>query len=172
LSNSQKRLAFNKAEKQLNNAIESLAKLGGSDAHKPDKIGRHYSWIKMGTPSLTGLHLALMDHEYCVKNQENDPNRLPDIWFNKLEIRNMKYCGRITNQPLILELNPGLNTFIGGRGSGKSTLLEAARIAARRDIELANEAPHTKEKLDKFMSIKDGAMEHDTEITLDLWRSG
>jgi histidinol phosphatase-like PHP family hydrolase/energy-coupling factor transporter ATP-binding protein EcfA2 len=164
--------AFINSEEHLKKAVENIAKLGGSDAHKADEIGRHYSWIKMGTPSLTGLSLALMDHEYCVKNQENDPNHLPGIWFNKLEIRNMKYCGRINNQPFILDLNPGLNTFIGGRGSGKSTLLEAIRIAARRDLELAAEAPKAKEKLDAFISVKDGAFLPSTEIVLELWRNG
>jgi energy-coupling factor transporter ATP-binding protein EcfA2 len=163
---------FISAEEQLKKAVGNLAQLGGSDAHKPVEIARYYSWIKMGTPSMTGLRLALMDHEYCVKNQDKDPNYMPDIWFNKLEIRNMKYCGRIPDQPFVLNLNPGLNTFIGGRGSGKSTLLEAVRIAARRDLELVAEAPKSKEKLEAFMSAKDGALLPNTEIVLDLWRYG
>jgi len=164
---------FDGADDRLKNAVKKIAKLGGSDAHNSGKIGKHYSWIKMDNPSLVGLRLALMDYEYCVKNQEEDPNHLPDVWFNNLEIRNMKYCGRILGQPFRLALSPGLNAFIGGRGSGKSTLLESIRIAARRDFELSVEAPRTKDKLDKFMSMaKDGAMLPDTEIILELWRNG
>jgi len=165
--------AFDSADDKLKNAVKKIAKLGGSDAHNPDEIGKYYSWIKMGNPSLAGLRLALMEYEYCVKNQKEDPNHLPDVWFNNLEIKNMKYCGRTLSQPFTLALNPGLNAFIGGRGSGKSTLLESIRIATRRDFELSIDAPRTKDKLDKFMSTaKDGAMLNDTEIILELWRNG
>lgn len=164
--------AFDGADIQLKKAVENLAKLGGSDAHCLDKIGKHYSWIKMDKLSLAGLRLAILDHKYCVKNQDEDPNHLPDIWINNLEIRNMKYCGRITGQPFKFALNPELNTFIGGRGSGKSTLLESIRVVARCDLNLSAELPKIKEKIDKFMSVKDGAMLPDTEILLELWRAG
>jgi energy-coupling factor transporter ATP-binding protein EcfA2/histidinol phosphatase-like PHP family hydrolase len=163
---------FDNADIELQEAIKKIAKVGGSDGHCPEEIGRHHGWIKMGFPSLAGLRLALTDNEYCVKNQEEDPNYLPDVWFDQLQIRNMKYCGRIPDQPLALPLNPGFNALIGGRGSGKSTLLESIRIAARRDRNLNVEAPKIKEKLDKFLSPKDGALLPDTEIILDLWRNG
>jgi ABC-type lipoprotein export system ATPase subunit/histidinol phosphatase-like PHP family hydrolase len=162
---------FDGADSKLKNAIEKIAKVGGSDAHTPEKIGEHYSWIKMGIPSFAGLRLALMDYEYCVKNQAEDPNHTPDVWFNNLEIKNMKYCGRIPSQPLTVSLNPGFNALIGGRGSGKSTLLESIRVATRRDQNLAVDAPKTKEKLDNFMSNKDGIILPDTEIVIEIWRN-
>jgi len=165
--------AFDNVEDRLKNAVKKIAKLGGSDAHNASDIGRFSSWVKMDSPSLAGLRLALMDYEYSVKNQEDNPNHLPDVWFNNLEIQNMKYCGRIPGRAFALALSPGLNAFIGGRGSGKSTLLESIRIASRRDSELTIEAPKTKEKIDRFMSTaKDGAMMQDTKIILELWRYG
>jgi len=164
--------SFDNADIQLKKKVDNLANLGGSDAHNPGEIAKHYSWIKMGSPSLTALRLAMMDHKYCVKNQEQDPNHLPDFWINNLEIRKMKYCGRITDQPFIMELNPELNAFIGGRGSGKSTLLEAIRITARRDSELSVKAPKTKKGLDDFMSTNDGVMLPETEFFMEIWRYG
>ncbi len=168
---------FDQSEPSLKKAVDRLAKLGGSDAHRPDAIGRHSSWLKMSRPSIEGLQLALRDHEFCVKNQSEDPNDLPDIFLSKLTIKSMLHCGRILDQPFIMQLHPHFNSVIGGRGTGKSTILESVRIAARRENELK---PF--EKLDtelaKFLRDqrgpkKDrGVMSSDTEILLEIHRRG
>lgn len=165
---------FDDAKPDLKRAVDRLAKVAGSDAHRPDEIGRYFSWLKMSRPSIEGLRLALMDHEFCVKNQLEDPNRLPDIFLSGLTIRNMRHCGRIKGHPFVTRLHPHFNAVIGGRGTGKSTLLESIRIASRRDRNLAAEAPRIKEELDRFMapSQDKGVMLDDTEILLALHRRG
>ena len=70
--------AFDHAEKQLRDAIGNLAKLRRSDAHHPENIGNKPSWIKMNRPTFSQLRLALSNHGYCVKSQDEDPNHLPN----------------------------------------------------------------------------------------------
>lgn len=166
---------FDNAEPTLKKAVDRLAKVAGSDAHKPSDIGRHFSWLKMSRPSIEGLRLALLDHEFCVKNQSENPNRLPDIFLSKLTITAMRHCGRISGQPFVTQLHPHFNAVIGGRGTGKSTILESIRIVSRRDQYLGTEAPRVKNRLDKFMKLshgKEGVMLNDTEILLELHRRG
>jgi ABC-type lipoprotein export system ATPase subunit len=164
--------AYEESDPQLIDKINRLAKLGGSDAHTPNEIGKHYSWVKMSIPSLEAIQLALMDHIYCINNGSEDPNHMPDIWINKLEISNMKYCGRTPDEPLIACFNPELNALIGGRGSGKSTMIESIRIALERCQELSGDSPNTKKKLDRFMYDRENVMRSDTSIILELWRYG
>lgn len=165
---------FDNTEPTLKKAVDRLAKVAGSDAHKPDDIGRHFSWLKMSRPSIEGLRLALLDHEFCVKDKSENPNRLPDIFLSKLTIQAMRHCGRISGQPFVTQLHPHFNSVIGGRGTGKSTILESMRIVSRRDQNLATEAPRVKDELDKFMNLSQnkGVMLNDTEILLELHRRG
>jgi DNA repair exonuclease SbcCD ATPase subunit len=166
---------FDQTESSLKKAVDRLAKLGGSDAHKPDHIGRHFSWLKMSKPSIEGLRLALMDHQHFVKNQDENPNSLPDLYLSRLTVKNMSHCGRIKDQPFSMSLHPHFNAIIGGRGAGKSTVLESIRIAACRDQNLAAEAPKIKSRLDKFIKLsqgKEGVMLKETEILLELHRRG
>lgn len=166
---------FDQAELSLKKVTDRLAKVAGSDAHKPDEIGRHSSWLKMSRPSIEGLKLALMDHEYCVKNQPENPNRLPDVFLSKLTIKDMRHCGRISGQPFVMQMHPHFNAVIGGRGTGKSTVLESIRIVSRRDQNLALEAPRVKGKLDKFMKLshgREGVMLNETELLLEVHRRG
>ncbi len=166
--------AFDDAELSLKKAVNDLAKVGGSDAHKPDEIGRYFSWIKMSSPTVEGLRLALSDHTFSVKNQQENPNQPPDTFLSKLTIQSMQHCGRNRNRPFSITLHPHFNAIIGGRGTGKSTVLESIRIAARRVQELADRAPRVKEELDSFMELSqnNGVMLNDTEILLELNRRG
>lgn len=165
---------FDNAEPGLKKAVDHIAKVAGSDAHKPDEIGKYFSWLKMSNPTIEGLRLALLDHEFCVKNQSENPNRLPDVFLSKLTIQQMRHCGRISYQPFVTQFHPHFNSVIGGRGSGKSTILESIRIVSRRDQNLAIEAPRVKDELDKFMKLSQnkGVMQTDTEILLELYRRG
>jgi histidinol phosphatase-like PHP family hydrolase len=108
--------------------------VGNADQHYP---GSHFTWIKMGSPSLEGLKLALMDGPLSVKRSDqttDDPNRHASLVIESIEVSQARYMGRA--QPFRLELNPWLNAVIGGRGTGKSTIVEFLRFALRRDQEL------------------------------------
>ncbi|MDR0644764.1 MAG: AAA family ATPase [Treponema sp.] len=165
--------AFVSASSDLKQALESIAKVGGSDAHKPDDIGKYSSWVKMSSPSIEGLRLALRDHVLCVKNQSENPNHDPDIYLTGITIRNMSVCGHIPGQQFAVALHPHFNSLIGGRGTGKSTLIESIRLATRRDQSLSDN-PRVKEKIEHFVELsKDkGVMQDDTEILLELKRRG
>lgn len=111
----------------------------GSDTHnfKQDSFGK-FTWIKMDTPNIEGLRLALIDGKTSVKRDMNtNPNQHSDYIIESLKVTKAKYMGR--EKPLNCEFSPFLNTIIGGRGSGKSTLLEFMRFVFRRH----NEIPDT-----------------------------
>lgn len=165
---------FDGATHPLRKELDHVAKLAGSDAHTPESIGRNFTWVKMSTPTIRGLKLAILDHKFSIKNQSEDPNFLPDIFLSKLIIKDMYHCGRVKVQPFAIDFHPHFNAIIGGRGSGKSTVLESIRIASRQDQNLANEAPRVKEELDKFMQLSQnkGVMRQETEILLEIYRRG
>ena len=119
------------------------AEILGSDSHHPPDQGSrrfpgsHFTWIKMGSPSLQGLHLALLDGPLSLlrsDQQPGDPNQHGPLLLESIEVSQAWYMGR--SEPFSLQLNPWLNTIVGGRGTGKSTLVEFARLALRRDDEL------------------------------------
>jgi predicted metal-dependent phosphoesterase TrpH/ABC-type lipoprotein export system ATPase subunit len=158
-------------EQNLKIKVNKLAKIAGSDAHSLDNIGKHFSWLKMSRPTIEALKLALYDHEFCLLNQSDDPNKYPNIFLSKLTISKMRHCGK--PQPLIAELNPFFNSIIGGRGTGKSTLIESIRLVTQREGELVTEDSTLKKDLDKFMSsAPEGVMQDNTEILLELHRHG
>ena len=115
----------------------------GSDAHHPPGgpasryPGSHFTWVKMGTPTLDGLRLALLDGSLSVKRsdaQEGNPNDHAGKVIESIEVRDAKHMGR--SETFTLDFNPWLNAIIGGRGTGKSTLIEFLRIAMRRQDEV------------------------------------
>ncbi|MBK5274616.1 MAG: AAA family ATPase [Desulfuromonadales bacterium] len=161
--------AFDNSTPELRMALNTLAKVGGSDAHTPAEIGKHGTWVKMSTPSIEGLRLALMDHEFCIDNRTVNPNREPDIFIHSLTISKMRHCGRIPGQPFEMIFHPGFNAIIGGRGSGKSTVLDSMRIAARRDGELIDSLSADLRRFKDYATGK-GVMENDTEILLGFCR--
>jgi len=119
------------------------AEVLGSDSHHPAGTpgqrypGSHFTWLKMGTPNLEGLRLALLDGPLSVRRSDNvadNPNSHAALVIEAIEITQARYMGR--SATFKLELNPWLNAIIGGRGTGKSTIVEFLRIALRRDAEL------------------------------------
>jgi len=115
-------------------------KILGSDAHHPTgskSPGSHFTWIKMETPSLEGLRLALLDGSLSIKRSDSftgDPNEHGHLVIESASVNDAKYIGR--GSTFKCEFNPWLNAIIGGRGTGKSTLLEFLRLTLRRDKEL------------------------------------
>ncbi|BDQ68159.1 TrlF family AAA-like ATPase [Shewanella xiamenensis] len=151
---------------ELSKAAGHLAKLQGSDAHECCRLGKRYSWIKMSQPSIDGLKLALHDHCFCVDNSVDNPNTTPDLFLKRLNISQMRHCGRIPGKPAIFELHPLFNAVIGGRGSGKSTFIESVRLALGRE----NEVAELEQIQEEVHSFREGVTKADTEICVELRR--
>lgn len=118
--------------------LKRFAWVLGSDSHKPKEIGRGFTWVKMSTPSLDGLRLALLDPESAIQRKDqslDNPQAFPEQWIESITLENM-HLRRNGHGPLTLSFNPAYNAIIGGRGSGKSTVLECLRLALAREGEL------------------------------------
>lgn len=119
------------------------AEVLGTDSHHPVGTagqrypGSHFTWVKMSEPSYDGLRLALIDGSLSLKRSDRftgDPNAHGQLVIESIVVDNAKYLGR--GQSFSCQLNPWLNTIIGGRGTGKSTSLEFLRIALKRKGEI------------------------------------
>lgn len=112
----------------------------GSDAHHPrgaKSPGSHFTWVKMGSPNLEGLRLALLDGPLSIRRSDtaaNDPNAHGSYRVEGLSVESARYIGR--GAPVECQFNPWLSAIIGGRGTGKSTLVEFLRLVMRRDKEI------------------------------------
>ena len=145
----------------------------GSDSHHPsgnsqEKYpGSHFTWVKMGTPSIEGLRLALLDGSLSVirfDGEEDNPNECAETVLEAMEVSLARYLGRV--EPFRIGFNPWLNSIIGGRGTGKSTLVEFLRIALRRTNELPKDLKEEFEKYQKVYSYRkeSGLLTEDTTI--------
>lgn len=119
------------------------AEVLGTDSHHPAGTagqrypGSHFTWVKMSEPSYDGLRLALIDGVLSLKRSDGfagDPNTHGQLAIESIVVDDAKYLGR--GQSFSCQLNPWLNTIIGGRGTGKSTSLEFLRIALKRKGEI------------------------------------
>ena len=106
------------------------AEVLGTDSHHPNGTqgqrypGSHFTWVKMSEPSFDGLRLALIDGSLSLKRSDQysgNPNAHGQLAVESFTVDNAKYLGR--GQSFSCQLNPWLNTIIGGRGTGKSTSL-------------------------------------------------
>lgn len=157
----------------------------GSDAHHPvgsaEQIcpDSRFTWVKMGSPSIEGLRLALLDGQLSVRRSDqtdsaagNDPNRHVDSVIEKIEVSNGRYIGRAN--PFFQTLNPWFNAVIGGRGTGKSTLVEFLRIALRREGEPPERLKHELEKYGRVYLNRedDGLLTEEAEIKVVYRKNG
>ena len=154
------------------------AQVLGSDSHHPAGAGAghapggRYTWVKMGTPSLAGLRLALLDRAPLSilrsDEAEDDPNRHARLYIEEVQLSEGQYAGRGTS--LRTGFSPWLSAIIGGRGSGKSTLIEMMRLGLRRETD----HPDTiSEELKHFREVpqsrgEQGALTEQTEIVVTL----
>lgn len=143
---------FAKPQSYTNQKI-SWTEVLGSDAHHPSGTtgqrypGSHFTWVKMGNPSIEGLRLAILDGSLSVRRSDQEagnPNEHAPLTLESIEINQARYLGR--SRVFNLGLNPWLNAIIGGRGTGKSTSIEFLRIALRRQDELPDELKSEFEK--------------------------
>lgn len=119
-------------------ALENLASVLGSDSHRPVDVGRSFTWVKMSTPSIEGLRLALFDPGSAIRRGEHCPSYPQQLAHPKVKSITIENLRLRQQSPLKLEFNPSYNALIGGRGSGKSTILECIRLGLARDVELLN----------------------------------
>ena len=132
-----------------------------SDAHRFADLGRRWTWVKMTSPTLEGLRLALLDGAGSLKpaqkSQRDHPNTPPDLAIESITVNRGQLIGR--PEAITIPLNPYLNTIIGGRGTGKSTIMDFCRMTLRRQDELENnekgEGP-LKDLFDRRMKIPQG----------------
>ena len=145
------------------------AEVSGSDTHsfKSKKFG-DFTWIKMDSPSIEGLKLALMDGKVSVnRNMLARPNRHAEYIIEELAVSNAKYMGQ--PEALNCQFSPFLNTLIGGRGTGKSTLLEFMRFTLRRNKELP---ASLQQESDKYFQVGgENLLTEDSELSL-VYRKG
>ncbi|WP_080628531.1 TrlF family AAA-like ATPase [Pseudomonas fluorescens] len=157
----------------------ALPEVIGSDAHHPSKIGRAFTWVKMSTPSIDGVRLALLDGPSSIKrfNKVVQPNATSDNLLISISISNAQYCAR--DKPLTLNFNPWLNSIIGSRGSGKSSVLEFIRIGMGRDKDIYK-LPDTNEirlSFERFAQIPfnreaEGVLHNDMTISCVVFKQG
>ncbi len=126
--------------------VSTWAQVVGSDSHHLNPgsqqgsrfPGSHYTWVKMDTPNLEGLRLALLDgNGLSVKRFDSvagNPNEPPELWIEGMVVSNASVMGR--GNPLRIAFSPRLDVIVGGRGSGKSTLVEMMRVGTGRSDEL------------------------------------
>ena len=154
----------------------------GSDCHRFDGEkgpGKRYTWVKMETPSLEGMRLALMDGaRFSVRrSDEPQPVTLPENFVEAVEIDRARFMGR--GRPAKIEFSPRLNALVGGRGTGKSTVVHAIRIVARRDGDLSKLGAESEPRLefDRFNRVPEhrrdtGGLLRKTSITWTVMRDG
>lgn len=153
-----------------------LSYVVGSDSHDPSTIAQRFTWVKMGTPCIEALRLALFDtNDGTIRNNKiiGNPNDLHGkTYLKKLEVSNGRYIGKGT--PYVIQFSPWLNCLIGGRGSGKSSIISFIRMILDRKTELPKTmqsefedfARVCKSKTDLGMLCKTNDIE--TEIKLDM----
>ena len=162
-----------------------VARVLGSDCHSfqgEGVPGSRYTWIKMSSPALEGLRLALLDGNGISVRRSDDegdfePFQTPAQFITGIEIDSARFMGN--GAPERLSFSPYYNALIGGRGTGKSTIVHAIRLAYRRDEELQRLGEKT-EAYRQFVSFAEsakgrdggGALRDSTEIRIDLRRNG
>ncbi|MDE0620651.1 MAG: AAA family ATPase [Bryobacterales bacterium] len=154
----------------------------GSDSHHPAGgdgqrfPGSHFTWVKMGRPSIEGLRLALLDGaKLSVRRSVDyakDPNSHADLIIRSMSVSDARFAGR--SAALEAQFSPWMTSIIGGRGTGKSTLVEMMRLCLRRE----REVPHELEAdISRFAKIPEsrsdsGALTAKTRVTLIVEKGG
>lgn len=154
----------------------------GSDSHHPvgnggqHFPGSHYTWVKMGQPSIEGLRLALLDGApLSILRSDGDignPNEHAKLVIEEVEITDARYAGR--GKLLSAGFSPWMTALVGGRGTGKSTVLEMLRLAMRRENELPDEL---RVDFDRFVSVpasrkERGALTEETRVRVAFRKDG
>jgi ABC-type lipoprotein export system ATPase subunit len=139
----------------------------GSDSHDMSEVGRRTTWVRMESPTLDGLRVALLDGETSVREfvvDQPNPGPHSPYFIEKIRIVGTKYIGRKEDQ--VIELNPSFNAIIGGRGTGKSSILELVRAATKRGASFNNNtADYAKNFQDLIREITLGLPKEEDDLT-------
>lgn len=156
--------------------------VAGSDSHHlcgesgSRYPGSHFTWVKMGQPSLEGLRLALLDGApLSIRRFDEvvgDPNQHAPAVLEAFEVSEARFMGR--SAPLRFQLNPWLNAIIGGRGTGKSTFVEFLRVVMRRSGEIPEALQDDLAKYERVNGIRsdDGLLTNTTELAAIFRKDG
>ena len=157
----------------------------GSDSHNfqgSHTPGSRYTWVKMATPSLEGLRLALLDgNDVSLRRSDDkgdfDPFRTPSIYITSIDVDKARFMGNGASETL--GFTPFYNALVGGRGTGKSTIVQALRLAYRRDEDMKRfrESTELRRQFERFARVSksrdgEGALRQETEILVTLMREG
>jgi hypothetical protein len=155
----------------------------GSDWHGvpgKNEPGSRFTWVKMATPTIEGLRLALLDGErFSVDRSDTatrNRNELPGHFVETLTIKDARVMGRGQSHEVVVRFSPWFNAILGGRGTGKSTIVHALRLAFRREDEL----PQDTDPARVFQSFKQvaasrestGGVLNNTEVIAQVNREG
>ena len=164
--------AFTKPQIYIDNKTAWVDVLG-SDAHHPNGErcpGSHFTWVKMGQPTLEGVRLALLDGEMSIRRSDqasgSEPNDHGPLCIESLTVSKARYMGCTT--AFESRFNPWMNAIIGGRGTGKSTLVEFLRLALRREGEWPESLKKDFEKYGKVFQSRqdDGLLTGESTLTV------
>ena len=162
------------------------AEVLGSDSHhtassnQPRCPGSHFTWVKMSTPSIEGLRLALLDGGgFSLRRSDElepfDPQALPKHRILSIELANARYMGNGISARM--EFSPWLNALIGGRGTGKSTVVHGLRLVAKRNEEMNDLDEHSspRQTFERFNKVPpnrnaEGGLRPDTQIICRFMR--
>lgn len=134
-----------------------------ADILMPDEKG-NYTWIK-GDPTFEGLKQITYESDLRIRLQASLPEDKPGyqvIDFVKIN-NNLIYNNKI-------ELNPNLNSVIGGRSTGKSVLLTAIakKLKTEKPVIFANKHEYNEfvKSISDSIDVvwKDGEVNNDREI--------
>lgn len=154
----------------------------GSDSHHPAGgdgqrfPGSHFTWVKMGRPSIEGLRLALLDGaKLSVRRSvecSQDPNSYADLIIKSISVSEGRFAGR--GAALNADFSPWMTSIIGGRGTGKSTLVEMMRLCLRREQEVPKELETDISRFAKIPESRSdsGALTASTQVTLIVEKDG
>lgn len=154
----------------------NLTEVSGSDSHHPERVGSSFTWVKMETPNIEALRLALHDGDDGILRNDitslnpNDVQRR--TYIKSIEICDGAKAGRST--PLKVNFSPWLNTVIGGRGSGKSSLIEYMRLPLNKVSGLPKKIS---DEFKEFSQVpkergKSGMLTPKTKIRVELHKDG
>lgn len=141
---------LNQDKKQYYRKQKHWPLVRGSDPDTYEKIGKRYSWLKMETPDVEGVRLALLDPESRLRR--DGPPTLHHTHIKRVIVKGTDFF-----EDIEVNLSPCLTTLIGGRGSGKSTLIEYLRyvLDRNRNEDISNKSDDVQEFVQSILHTKD-----------------
>lgn len=154
----------------------NFAEVTGSDSHRPEHVGSSYTWVKMQTPNIEALRLALHDGNDAILHSSyytDNPNDIRHRFFiRNISVKNASKAGR-GRESLKVDFSPWLTALIGGRGSGKSSIIEFLRLTLGKQDDLPKSLYTNFEEFSRiYQRGKTGMLMPETEIRVELCKDG